>query len=459
MSQEVLEIINSLELILMLNGSFSRIKEEFEKLNTKLEKVNFSYELLKKHDLLPCIQDVVKETKNDEIASRNRLLGNQYYRENEFVKALESYNKCLCYAREESETAAYAYANRSIVYLKAGFYKYCLENIELALSHGYPKEFQNKLIARKNECLKKIESDKMENLCSDKKTFKLSYPANKKLPFMVNGLECVITPEFGRHLRAKQNFYPGDVLIIEKPFLNYVSKELRNNFCVNCLNTNFLNLRPCKQCTQVMFCSESCESNAWKCFHQFECAIIKGISEIFPNKATLAIRASLKAVTLFDDLKKLQDFINSIDLQKENLLNNEFDQLTEEIQFRGTYALTTHECDAFQRSGICAVAYYLLSYFTKLPNFLKDKNGENIFLNVLLHFISLSHINTFGLSYQNISSNLPTCSQFGGGLFPICGLLNHSCVPNLIIENIDGASVVVVRRPIRKGEQLFMNYG
>lgn len=47
----------------------------------------------------------------------------------------------------------------------------------------------------------------------------------------------------------------------------------------------------------------------------------------------------------------------------------------------------------------------------------------------------------------------------GNGFYLLCSLFNHSCVPNIQRLNvINDKIVVIVSRPIRKGEQLFDSY-
>lgn len=47
----------------------------------------------------------------------------------------------------------------------------------------------------------------------------------------------------------------------------------------------------------------------------------------------------------------------------------------------------------------------------------------------------------------------------GNGSFPFSSLLNHSCCPNVSRVFIDATTILVVTKPVDKGEQLFDNYG
>lgn len=48
---------------------------------------------------------------------------------------------------------------------------------------------------------------------------------------------------------------------------------------------------------------------------------------------------------------------------------------------------------------------------------------------------------------------------FGRGVGPFTSLFNHSCDPNVTAVTVDNKFVIVVNRPVKAGEQLFMSYG
>jgi hypothetical protein len=54
----------------------------------------------------------------------------------------------LCAAPAGSENVGIAYANRSVVYMKLGYYKTALANIQLARDHNYPASKLEKLAER-----------------------------------------------------------------------------------------------------------------------------------------------------------------------------------------------------------------------------------------------------------------------------------------------------------------------
>ncbi|XP_018646295.1 hypothetical protein Smp_000700 [Schistosoma mansoni] len=135
--------------------------------------------------------------------------------------------------------------------------------------------------------------------------------------------------EFGWHIVATKNIQPGELLILDKPYscrLHY-SRLLLN--CYRC-SKRCINPIPCRSCTQVGFCSESCEQEAWNpvwtdintslplesttdlslpC-HRFECGLVdRLIIEDYAGWKRLRSK-SLNDLTV--SMKKLKSFIDKL---------------------------------------------------------------------------------------------------------------------------------------------------
>lgn len=149
-------------------------------------------------------QYLLPSHKSNEASSVFRNEGNKFYREKKFFEALEFYNKSLTFAEAQSCEIPLAYANRSAVYLEAKEYQLCLENIQLAREFGYPVEKLQKLADRENECRKLMESHVKNDDEDPWSFFKLSYPPNEKIPFIVNCLQLRKDNRFGRYIVTDQ---------------------------------------------------------------------------------------------------------------------------------------------------------------------------------------------------------------------------------------------------------------
>lgn len=76
-----------------------------------------------------------RQTKKNEESAKYRASGNKFFERKtnaNYLKALEFYNKCICYAENDSEEIGLGFANRSAVYFKLRLYDDCLQNIKHA---------------------------------------------------------------------------------------------------------------------------------------------------------------------------------------------------------------------------------------------------------------------------------------------------------------------------------------
>lgn len=191
----------------------------------------------------------MSDKKCNETADSMRNDGNVNFRCRNFRDSLVSYNRSLCHAEAGSQQLALAYGNRSAVYLELKLFEKCRENIQLARVNGFPADKLGKLNEREKKCgemMDEIEDDSMS-------FFKLSYPPNEKIPFIVNCLELRDSEKFGRYIVTKSDLKPGDIIAIEEPFYKFVDKEAFHSRCTNCLKANDLSLIPCIDCTTSEF--------------------------------------------------------------------------------------------------------------------------------------------------------------------------------------------------------------
>jgi hypothetical protein len=112
---------------------------------------------------------------------------------------------------------------------------------------GYPVEKIQKLNEREEKC-KKLKAEKVMHSADDLSNFfKLSHPANPKIPFIIDCLELRKTEEFGRGIYATQDLAAGDIISIEDAVIRmaFTWPDAELYRCANCLNVAMLNLVPC----------------------------------------------------------------------------------------------------------------------------------------------------------------------------------------------------------------------
>lgn len=200
----------------------------------------------------------MREYKSNKRAVECRADGNNFYNARCFHKALLKYNESLCFAELGSESVGLAYANRSAVYFEMKLFERCWRNIEMAKQNNYPEKNLEILNKREEKCRALMRSETKPNGIM----FKLSHPANKKFPFIVDCLEVREDNQYGRYIITNKPLRVGDIVAIEKPFSSVLLSESKfgeipefNIFqrCANCLKDNALDLIPCALCNQGWF--------------------------------------------------------------------------------------------------------------------------------------------------------------------------------------------------------------
>lgn len=73
--------------------------------------------------------------------------------------------------------------------------------------------------------------------------------------------------------------------------------------CHHCLKLCYT-LIPCTKCTQTIFCSETCLTEAYDQYHQYECSLLLTILKLDLDHRHLHLRVTLLARDRFKDLDK-----------------------------------------------------------------------------------------------------------------------------------------------------------
>lgn len=191
---------------------------------------------------------------NTMAAFNKREEGNKCYHKCEFYEALCLYNESLMHANRNNskELMSLAFANRSAVYFTMKQYALCLDNIKLAKDHGYPADKLPTLNEREKKCKEIMKNQKAKAPADDPwNFFKLSYPANEKIPSIVNCLELREDVKNKRGVFTNKNLKPGDIIAIEEPFIFFLLGNGVYRRCTNCLKGNLLSLIPCPSNTPL----------------------------------------------------------------------------------------------------------------------------------------------------------------------------------------------------------------
>lgn len=395
--------------------------------------------------------------KSDSEAIELRNEGKIIYNQRNFFDALLKYNESLCLALSE-ENLALAFASRSAVYMELKLYPQCLNNIRLARDFGYPAARISILDSRESRCLDQMKQHQPK---SPHDPFKLSYKANRKIPFIIDGLKVEFDRKYGRKVITNRPLKVGDIISMETPFCQVIlsdptMEQVKNtnkfNYCSLCLNDNLLDLIPCLKCKFSMFCSEICKTQAHPS-HQYECGL-----PFIPQTDShqlMVIRSFFKALSIMngsiEELEKL--FIECLKYPKRTVFDFDFSNPQD-----------PEYCKNQLRVALSLAKFEKLQQFTFIENdfmeFLRFKgigtSHKPFVQKFLLHLLHVQSTTSSQIQRRLLTNDDDVL--VGSGNYFLGSLMNHSCNPNVIQINIEDKMCLVVKRPIAKGEHLVESY-
>lgn len=204
-----------------------------------------------------------------------------------------------------------------------------------------------------------------------------------------------------------------------------------------------------------MFCSVSCQQAAQKAFHHFECPINDRLMK--SGIMQMALRTFFQALSIFHgSIEDMQTFLEK----------------------NSSPSCSVYDFDFSDPQSASAEKYFLIALFCLASSgkvcpsdspelLLKDhptvsgvwKNHESFIRKFIQRILQVGDSNFHGIcgwSLKKYENQLP--QMIGIGCYPFISLVNHSCAPNVNRIYVEGSMLLVVERPIKKGEQLFDCY-
>lgn len=415
-------------------------------------------------------------------SKRYRELGNEKFKTGDDRTSLELYSKSVCAAPFKSEEFPLALANRSAALFRLQLFKECLQDVDLALKNGYPKNLRHKLLLRKGKLLltwkkckqalevfkeaerrwppkEKKNSAIFDELmkakqCAADSDFPPDDERIEPLPRVKKGespslrnmsaaLDLKVTEEKGRHIVANTDINEGDILFVEKPYAfvvlpNNSDTDGGHNYCHNCC-TDVIAPIPCQSCVTAIYCSEACCKAAWDKFHQWEC----GGLELFYSVgiAHLGLRVTL--------VSNSEDHAEHYELMK-SLVSHIHDMDRRDLY---QYALT---------ASLLALFLQQKGYYSANKYEMTEVGGQ-----IMLHICQLTcngHAITKFVKHSSPFEDMVGIESPGGeraatAIYPSASMMNHSCEPNIINSFYNEHLIVRAMKRIPKGGEVFNCYG
>ncbi|XP_065564398.1 SET and MYND domain-containing protein 4-like isoform X1 [Artemia franciscana] len=385
------------------------------------------------HDAWYPVPELSFQEKSLEEAEQYKSIGNSYFAKGAYEDALGLYKQSILNAPKKSETLAISYANRSAVFFKLEKFEYALLDIEAAIKEDYPEDKLDKLLLRKEMCLKVISARKPIKKSFDKYEDPKVTRANLMCPALSDKVQVQVSEKAGRYLIAKEDIPVGEIILVEEPF---VLVQIRSLYRITCHYCSSLIERavPCDLCAKIAFCSENCKNSAT--FHSYECQLLDLLFDSGLGKDAFI---GLRLMTRYSPdrvMNALKDGVYSAILEAE--YHPEFKERTEEARI--------------------VITSKFLTDVLKKVNFLKD-NDEIHVAPLIMQFLRSIRFNK--LTVDKFLSHDPEEEMYdvAVGMYNTFNLINHSCDPNVFNYFLRNNVILVAKRPIKAGDEVAFCYG
>ena len=204
-----------------------------------------------------------------------------------------------------------------------------------------------------------------------------------------------------------------------------------------------------------MFCSEKCRDYAMMSYHNYECGIIEILLKT--GIMQMAMRVFFQALNMFNgSVENLQKFLNRCDDSSFSVYNFDFSKCNEATKAK--YYLLSAYCLA--RSDKNAMSESPEIIFRLNSKLLDIWNRHSEFIEYFIaRTIQLYDCNFHGICGWSIQKSYNKEPQMiGVGCYTFASLINHSCAPNINRCYVYDKVVIMVDKPIKKGEQIFDCY-
>lgn len=374
--------------------------------------------------------------KNNKIADDFRANGNAYFKQNQWLKAMEFYNESLYFAKAGTDSVSFAFSNRANCFLNMKEYEKCLKDIDLAVEAKYPQDLMPKLMKRKNNCLDLMKKSTAPAPYDPK----LSLKASEQFPCMADVLEIQRNDEFGRHIVATADIDIGQTILVEENFVS-VAASVDRVHCFECLQTK-QNFIPCSKCSDALFCSIDCQNRSE--IHKVSCG---ANVHRMPNNVRFIARSILVALKSFANADDMMAFVAKTLSERATQIPNAANDV------RSKYALFLSLQPSPPAKLDIETAYKVFTGLLQVKyvkTMFKSKQSQRFLMHLIAeHYLIISN-NSYGGPLSGASSIGTTAL--------VMSLFNHNCAPNVFNSTMGNKEVCITMRPIKKGQQLFVKY-
>lgn len=400
-------------------------------------------------DIFKCIESKpissgIGDRKYNEISTRLRNKGNEYFQQHRWYDAMRYYNKSLCFAEVGSENVSFAYANRATCFLYTKQFDKCLLDIELAKQAGYPNNLMAKLENRKIKCMKTMEQVQPEYSPIERE---LSFKSNVNFPCLADVVDIQRNDEFGRHIVAKCDLAVGETILVEKSFVSTTLSGPLSS-CAKCQKTR-MNFIACENCTLVMFCDENCKADY--VLHKYDCNFIYDCEQMENGHLQSVAQTIFFGLNVFKNVDMLIQFVEAaMKDAKDNTFLPETINDASSIYHLFLTLFTYRDEMGMNKLIVAKKIYTILLQLPAINCAFNTESKQRFLMHLVVKHNEIINKN----STRSLQNEVQCIRKLG----LVSSLFNHSCAPNLLNIADDDKKICITMRPVKKGQQLFVSY-
>ncbi|XP_071335329.1 N-lysine methyltransferase SMYD2-A-like [Trachinotus anak] len=236
---------------------------------------------------------------------------------------------------------------------------------------------------------------------------------------IIEGLERFDSPGRGRGLRVTRSFKVGELLFSSPAYSYVLSVKERGCYCEFCF-TRKDRLAKCGKCKKAFYCNVKCQKGDWA-MHKLECSAMTAFGENWcPSEMTRLVARILAK-------KKMQ---------KERCLS-------ERILLIGEIQSHVEDVDNEKREMNEADIAGLHRFYSKHLEFPDQKD--------LLTLFSQVACNGFTIEDDELS-------HIGTAVYPDVALINHSCLPSVVVTYNGMSAEVRAVQNMKPGDEVLISY-
>jgi hypothetical protein len=201
-----------------------------------------------------------------------------------------------------------------------------------------------------------------------------------------------------------------------------------------------------------MYCSEACQDEAERTFHNFECSLIEVLLKT--GIMQMAMRFFFQSLNVFDgNILKMKNFLENCENSSTSVYDFDFSKVPQNPKnfLQTAYCLARSDNIPTDSPEMLFMLHPVLEQMWKFHSkFIKQ------FIRRIIRIYDSNFHGICGWSLQQYDNH--EAKMIGVGCYIFASMLNHSCAPNVNRMYVNDKMIIVVDRPIKKGQQIFDCY-